>query len=38
MDDDSEDSKLENESPELPKNELWLDDVPPEYHIGVGAS
>src|SRR5687768_14623480 len=37
MDDDKDDSKLENESPE-PKNECWPDAVPPLYQVGVGAS
>jgi hypothetical protein len=37
MDDDSDDSKLENELPP-PKNELWVVEVPPPYHCGVGAS
>ena len=38
MDDDNDDSKLENESPEPPKNECWPDAVPPLYQVGVGAS
>ena len=38
MDDDNDDSKLENESPDPPKNELWPEVVPPPYHCGVGAS
>src|SRR5688500_8287982 len=38
MDDDNDASKLENESPELPKNECWPDVVPPPYHSGVGAT